>query len=366
MLNRLADRGVSAGVRGAMSVLGIGGLDATSAAMASLGGWFAGSGLNRRRREKTLARIAFAFPEWGPAEVRSCAQGVWRHLGRLAVEVVRQPRLSTADGWPVSIRFEPRFPGLDNVLDGRPAVCVTAHVGNWELAGAAVSWLGTPAHALYRPLDMPALDAWLREVRSRSGMRLVDKFGALRRLPAMLGDGALPLLVTDQNAGDRGEFVPFFGRLTSSYRSVASVLMRCNAVGITGGVVRHAGAAGLDGIHDGATGRPFDVPSYTCEMISAIRPEDWRDQPDPAFYITARWRRDLETLIRRAPEQYFWMHRVWKSRPSFELDGSGFPSSLREKLLALPWMTRAEVDRIEAQSARDAEWMARRGVRTVE
>ncbi|MEL6741895.1 MAG: lysophospholipid acyltransferase family protein, partial [Planctomycetota bacterium] len=276
---------------------------------------------------------------------------------------VRSPRFMNGGAWYRHQTFETIFPGLDDVLDGRPAVCVTAHIGNWEMVGQSLAVLGVPVDALYRPLDLAPLDAWMREVRARTGMRLVDKFGAMRRLPAIVNGGAIPAIVADQNAGERGEFVPFFGRLTSSYRSVAAVLLRTNATAVVGGSLREPGdrSLGIDAIHDGSFGRRVDELAYRCQMISAIRPEDWADQPDPAFYITARYRRELEQLIRRAPDQYFWMHRVWKSRPKWEREGTGFPPELREKLGALPWMSADDVEAIVEQSDRDAAELARRG-----
>ena len=357
------DAPLGVAIRSALGLATIGRVDTTLAAFESLGGAFAGSRLNDRRRDATRARIAFAYPDWHPDRVDACATQVWRYLFRLGSEVQLTSRLIQAGSWMNHIRFQPRFAGLDDVLDGRPGVCVTAHLGNWEIVGPSLSLLGVPMQALYRPLDMQALDRWLRGVRARTGMLLLDKFGALRRLPAILDSGAIPAFVADQNAGERGEYVPFFGRLTSSYRSIAAVAQQRDAVLMCGAVIRDdpPRSLGVDDLHDAATGRRADSLGYTCVMIDAIRPEDWKDQPDPSFYITARWRYNLERLIRLAPEQYFWMHRMWKSRPAFEIERTGFPAELRDKLLALPWLTPGDVDAIAAQSDADAEAIAKAG-----
>lgn len=357
------DAPLGVAIRSALALATVGGVDPTRAAFETIGGGFAASRLNNRRRDATKSRIAFAFPDWSPAGVDACATEVWRYLFRLGSEVQLTSRLIQAGSWMDHVRFQPRFAGLDEVLDGRPAVCVTAHLGNWEIIGPTLSLLGVPMQALYRPLDMRALDRWLRGVRARTGMRLIDKFGALRRLPAILDSGAIPAFVADQNAGERGEYVPFFGRLTSSYRSIAAVAQQRDAVLICGAVLRgrHGDRPGVDLIHDEATGRRPDRLGYTCTIIDAIRPEDWKGQPDPSFYITARWRHNLERLVRLAPEQYFWMHRMWKSRPAFEVERTGFPAELRAKLSALPWLDRDAVNAIEAQSNADAEAVARAG-----
>jgi hypothetical protein len=59
-------------------------------------------------------------------------------------------------------------------------------------------------------------------------------------------------------------------------------------------------------------------------------------------------------MVRSAPEQYFWMHRIWRSRPAHERMGKPFPESLEAKLRNLHWMSPADVDAIIARSNADA------------
>ncbi len=61
------------------------------------------------------------------------------------------------------------------------------------------------------------------------GLRLIDKFGAGGDLPAVISQGGMPAFVADQNAGDRGIFVPFFGRLASSYKSIGLMALTTNS-----------------------------------------------------------------------------------------------------------------------------------------
>lgn len=352
-------------VSAAIGVLTLPGVDASVAMAGRLGETITrlrAFGMPKRVRG-ARERIAFAFPEWSEEQVAACAEGVWRYSARLFFEIARSHRLMNEGAWFRHQTFESRFPGLDDILDGRPAITITAHLGNFELVSHAFANLGIPAVSVYRPLDFEPMDVWMREMRARRGVQLIDKFGAMRQLRKIVRGGQIPAIVADQNAGERGEFVPFFGRLASSYKSVATMLIRTQATAVVGAVLREGGAHGLgiDEVHDGATGRRFDELGYRVNMTSAIRYEDWKDQPDPAFYITARYRHELEQLIRMAPDQYFWMHRCWKSRPAWERERTGFPQELREKLEALPWMTADDVEAIVEQSDRDAAELERRG-----
>jgi KDO2-lipid IV(A) lauroyltransferase len=246
------------------------------------------------------------------------------------------------------IEFGDVTPALREAVADRPVLLVTGHCGNWEVLGYAVAMLGLPMHALYRPLDMAPLDRWVRRTRERRGLRLVDKFGAAQRLPKLVADHKLVAFIADQNAGDRGLFVPFFDRLASAYKTIGVLALRYNAAVVCGHAQRIERGPG-----DDVGGRAHAL-RYRVDVVDAIGPEDWSDQPDPLFYITARYRRAIEMMVRRAPEQYLWMHRYWKSRPRHERTGGAFPDRLREKLASLPWMEDGALGRLIERSERDA------------
>ncbi|MEC9372370.1 MAG: lysophospholipid acyltransferase family protein, partial [Planctomycetota bacterium] len=269
----------------------------------------------------------------------------YQHLFALAVEFARAPRAMSLDGWSSHVALGEVEEALAILSRHEPCILVTGHCGNWELQGAALGALGFRLHAVYRPLDVRSLDRWVQDSRARHGIYLVDKAGATTRLPELLAAGETIAFIADQNGGRKGMFVPFFDRLASAYKSIALLAMRFNAPIICG-----------------HTHRLGDLRSpkfqYRLDCIDIIRPDEWTGQPDPQFYITARYRRAIETMVRRAPMQYLWMHRYWKSRPKHEAEGRAFPAALSEKIRALPWMTEEEAQRIEARSSVDAELLA--------
>ena len=87
--------------------------------------------------------------------------------------------------------------------------------------------------------------------------------------------------------------------------------------------------------------------------MDLIMPRDWMSQPDPLYYVTARYMRAIENMVLACPEQYLWMHRRWKSRPRHERTGKPLPTSMRRKLESLPWMNQALLDRL-AEPAKDS------------
>ena len=316
-----------------------------------LGRTFGGLRPNRKRVDRAVERLAVAMPELSEDERRHLVMRSYEHLAMLATELAVLPRYLTEDAWSDVIELGSLEKVIRPLLDDRPSLLLTAHCGNWEVLGYTMALLGFRMHAVYRPLDLRPADQWLRQTRSRRGLELVDKFGAMHQLPKLLGQNESVAFVADQNAGQRGLHVPFLGRLASSYKSIGLMAIQHRARIIVGCAHRQCPQPG----------KPAGM-KYRIEIEDRIDPEDWEGQPDPLFYITARYRRAIEQSVRRAPEQYLWMHRIWKSRPRHERLDKAFPDALRAKLEALPWMTQEELDAIVHRSDLDRATLREQGI----
>ena len=110
-------------------------------------------------------------------------------------------------------------------------------------------------------------------------------------------------LLGDQDAGSRGLFVPFFGKEASTFKSIALLAIQSRAV-ICVGYARR-----LEDDFDRYRWARFELG---CE--EAIDVLDY-ESPDAVREITQTFTSALERVVRRAPEQYFWVHRRWKSKP---------------------------------------------------
>ena len=316
-----------------------------------LGRAFGGLRLNRKRLGRAIANLKVAYPEWCDDRVYEHALASYGHLTMLGAELIQAPALLNDDSWNQHLELGELSEAVRALVEARPCLLITGHCGNWEMLGYTLALLGFPIHALYRPMDLPPFDRYVRVSRQRRGLTLVDKFGALRQLPALVGAGAPVGFVADQNGGDRGLFVPFFNRLTSTYKSIGLLALQFNAT-ILCGVARR--------LPIGARGHPRGL-GYRIEMADSFGPEEWSTHPDPLFYLTARYRRAIETMVRRAPEQYLWMHRIWRSRPRHERLGKPFPEALEEKIRLLPWVREQDVEALKAHSERDARTLAATG-----
>lgn len=293
----------------------------------SIGSWM--YRLDGRHRQRALENINRSMPELGGSSA-AVAEASMQHFLQLGVEVMFTPRLIQRDTWADHVRFDRLDEAMDLVLSDRPTLLVTGHYGNWEVLGYLLALLGIDLSAIARPIDNPLVNDWLLGVRQRQGMKIITKWGATETMVETLQGGGTLAFIGDQNAGEKGMFVPFFGRLASAYKSIGLLALRFDAP-IICGYARRVGE-----------GFRFEVG---CTDI--IRPEDWKQQEDPLYYLTARYSRAIERMVREAPEQYLWLHRRWKSRPRHERKGEPIPAALRKQLHALPWMDDAAMESLD-------------------
>jgi KDO2-lipid IV(A) lauroyltransferase len=184
------------------------------------------------------------------------------------------------------------------LFDDRPVVLVSAHYGNFELSGYVLGVLGFPSFTIARPLDNPLLNRYINEFRGSQGQFIFPKMGSAKQVDALLATGGTLALLADQHAGTKGCWVDFFGRPASTHKAIALFAL--------------ANDAPLVLCYSQRTGGPLEHLIGADEMIDArtLAPE-LRSVPALTQWYTDR----LETIIRRAPEQYWWVHRRWKGEP---------------------------------------------------
>jgi len=298
--------------------------------------------MNPHRLARAAGNVRRAFPEIPEAEVDALARASVRYMFRTyMVDAFQLPRLLTEETWPRHVDLDEARRGIETMIGDRPAIFLAPHAGNWELLGFFPTLMGFRMHALARPLDNPYLWAWALGKRQARGMRVITKYGATDELQRIVTDGGRIALIADQDAGPDGVFVPYFGQMASAYKSVALLAIRYELPIVVGVALRH--------------GAGFQYRIHTTEVI---RPEDWADQEDPVFWITARYNHAMERAVMLDPGQYLWIHRRWKSRPRWERDRKPMPERVQAKLRALPWLAAGTVDRLVADAARAAEGAA--------
>ena len=233
------------------------------------------------------------------AQAADLVKSVYEHFCAVLIEIILLPRKLHANNWRHYMDLKGGKHLVECLLSGRPLLLVTGHFGNWELAGYALGLFGFRAHAIARPLDNPFLDSYFRLFRERTGQKVLAKKGDFDQIQAILDQGGVLATLADQDAGERGLFVNFFGKPASTHKAVALLALEHRVPMLVIGAPR--------------VGKPM---RYDVVADDLILPEDYEGQPDAIRTITQRYTSALERLIRTAPGQYFWLHRRWKHQPA--------------------------------------------------
>lgn len=244
--------------------------------------------------------LRHAFPELAAAERHRIAWRMWEHLFVLIVEIAHAPRKIHETNWRDFIELV-NAPTLTNlVLSDRPVVIVSAHFGNFEMAGYLLGILGFPTYTVARTLDNPYLDDFLNRFRRRTGQHMIPKKGGYDQIVEVLSRGGQMTFLADQYAGSRGCWVEFFGRPASVHKAIALF------------------ALGNDAPLAVGAGRRLDRPlKYELKLDAVADPRDGQEHVGSVLGLTQWYTSVLETIIRRSPEQYWWLHRRWKdTRPT--------------------------------------------------
>ncbi len=261
-------------------------------------GWLAFHGVRIRRRV-TIANLRRAFPEKSAAEILALAESTYRHFGMMMLETLRLLTIQP-DEARRSIEVVDTA-AIDEALSaGKGAILLTGHMGNWEYLGAWVSSSGYPTVFMFQEQANPHVNRLIRQFRERMGMEVVPRGMALRSYLKALRSGRFVAVVADQDAGRNGIFIPFMGHLASTATGPARFALKTGAPLIMAVSYREP-----DGRLKGCFEK-LDVATEGLEDAEAIQ------------QIMEAYNRKLEAWIRAYPDQWFWMHRRWKTRPETE------------------------------------------------
>jgi KDO2-lipid IV(A) lauroyltransferase len=260
-------------------------------------GWFF-CRILRVRAHVVEENLRHAFPELGDAERGRLELRMWEHLFLMVAEVAHARRKVHISNWHQHIRFLHEAKMARVLLEERPKVIVSGHFGNFELSGYFLGLFGFPTYAVARPLDNAYLHEFLMRFRGATGQYLLPKAGSAKTIAHLLERGGTLALLGDQHEGTSGYSVEFFGRPASTHKAIGVLALSSGAPLIVS-YAQRAGRAlyyesGIEGIAD-----PHD-PAYASMSVKDL---------------TVWYTRCLERLVRRAPEQYWWLHRRWKAEP---------------------------------------------------
>ena len=161
-------------------------------------------------------------------KIRVLIRKNFRNFSYYLVDFFRFSRLSREE-----IERLVEFSGTDNIKaalkDGRGAIGVTAHLGNWELGGMVLSFLGFPVNAIALSHHNTRLNRLFVNQRALSGMNVIPVGQAALRSLRALKKNQLVLILGDRDVTERGIEVTFFGGPAHIPRGPATLAVRADA-----------------------------------------------------------------------------------------------------------------------------------------
>lgn len=249
-----------------------------------------------RSRAKVVRRnLELCFPEMSDTEREDLVKKILKNTGMMMIE--------TAISWWASdrqLRRRVTYEGLEHLeaakAKGKGVILLTGHFTSMEIGGRLIM-LQTPAYVMFRHLKNPLFNAVM--MRSRiyhsEGIVMRDDVRAMLRA---LRKNKVVWYAPDQDFGPRNSiFAKFFGVTAATIPATARMVKMTGAE-----VVPFVPKRNSDGSYHIQIFPAWEAYPSGDDIVDAQRINDW-----------------IEFQIRQMPEQYFWLHRRFKTQP----DGKG-------------------------------------------
>ncbi len=241
------------------------------------------------RKKDSLKNIAIAFPEKSENERNAILKKTYSFFAKSFLQFL---------SFPKSYRFTDIDVEGKELLDhslakGKGVILTTGHFGKWEILSAWLGYAGYQCIAVAQRQKNRGADIFFRKFRENTGMGMIYRKSSLQHMYSILKENKILILGSDQDAKQRGVFVYFFNKQASTPKGVARFHLQTGADILF--ITCHVERNGRHKLH-----------------IQQVFPEE----ESTVESITQAFTALLEEKVRMFPEQYFWFHRRWKTKPA--------------------------------------------------
>lgn len=231
-------------------------------------------------------------------ELRRLNRRVVLHFAQMLFEVPHIFKLNV-NNLHRYVYFENEEALGEALAKGKGCFILTGHFGNWELMSAAVTLrFQTSGIAVARPADFAPVEDLLMRLRTRFGTEIIPKKKAMKKLLMGTRKNKAMGILLDQNVDwYEGVFVPFLGRPACTNKGLALIAMKTGAP-----VIPVFSARQSDGRYRVVFEKEVDL------IRSGSKLSDTEEN-------TALFNRIINKYIYWYPEQWFWFHKRWKTKP---------------------------------------------------
>lgn len=244
--------------------------------------------------------LEFVFgPEKKAGEYKSFGQQVYASLAKTFTDYAILSKKKTREQFAKYFKINGEENLQDAYQQGKGVICLVPHTHGWEFSAIMPPILGYPTTGVSSRIKNDALDHMMVNLRESRGMRNIVHNHSYNTLVDKLKNGECLIMMIDQDSMNmKGEFLQFFGK--TAYTPIGCARLAYD----TGAAV-----VPMFTIRDNQT------DTYTFEILPQIPFEQKATYLESIRYNTQKYNDAIESMIRRCPEQWVWMHERWKTTP---------------------------------------------------
>ena len=255
----------------------------------------------KKRRQIALNNLQIAFEnDMEEDKRRDICKASFINLSKTIIEFMRFTKLNPDNIWQeVSVEGREH---LDAAFEkGNGAIVVLTHFGNWELL--SLVWgvlIPNRATAIAFPLKNEKLNAYICRIRELLSLKLIPRKNAIRATLRALKNNEAVGFFADQNAGEQGVFIEFFGKPASTSRAPVTIALKTDTPILFTLDIR----------------QPNDKHHVYISPPIHLHPSG--DTETDVIEYTTLLVKELEKYIQKYPDQWLWLHNRWKTQPKHD------------------------------------------------
>jgi Kdo2-lipid IVA lauroyltransferase/acyltransferase len=246
------------------------------------------------RKKVVIENIRIAFPQKSEKEIKKIALRNYQNILITFFEMMLLPYLSPEESVSSVVSINQNCLA-EKIEKKQPVIILTGHFGGWEFCFSTLTIkIGEPFHLLAQAQSNPLVSNYVIKARDTFGNKTILAGISIRQLYQTLKSGGVVGIAGDQRGEYGGPRFNFFNKPTALHTGTASIALKTNSSIILAACERQKD-------------RSYKI--YFEELSFENLPEG---EEEKLKELTQRYISFLEKYIRKNPEQYFWMHKLWK------------------------------------------------------
>ncbi|MFA3782936.1 lysophospholipid acyltransferase family protein [Melioribacteraceae bacterium 4301-Me] len=247
------------------------------------------------RKKIVFSNLQKAFPSLSAKEISMIAKKNYFNIILTFFELMYFPYMKKEELLTLAECDELKLV-IEKYNERKGLILITGHYGSWEIGAA---WVGAktniPMYVMAKPQRNRYVTEWINKAREKFGNKVVPLGVSVREIYSVIKNGGLIGVVGDQRGPKEGLRVNFLGNETAVYSGTAQIAIKTNCPILVGLIERKADLN-------------YKIFLYEINPLSL----QGERTDDKVKMLNQKYFNLLEKHVKEHPEQWFWMHKIWK------------------------------------------------------